>query len=328
MLDASYVLPIRRTGFDATEAEDLASYLRRLSPLVEVIVVDGSPQDVFARHAAAWGDAVALHRAPDADLHFAMGKVNGVVTGLGLASHERVVIADDDVRYDEDTLRRTIGLLDDAEVVRPQNWFDPLPWHALWDTGRTLLNRMTGGDWPGTLAVRRSVLLDVGGYDGDVMFENLELVRTVAAAGGREIVPLDVLVLRRPPSTDHFLRQRVRQAFDEFARPARLVLFLAIAPATGFALVTGRWREVVSVALGTVALAEAGRRRGGGTRVFPFRASLLAPCWVAERAVTSWLAVVERLRFGGVRYGGGVVPRAATPVRELRRRVAAVPARR
>ena len=38
-----------------------------------------------------------------------MGKVGGVLTGLRLASHARVIVADDDVRYDEATLRRWLG---------------------------------------------------------------------------------------------------------------------------------------------------------------------------------------------------------------------------
>ena len=37
------------------------------------------------------------------------------------------------------------------DLVRPQNYFEPLPWHARWDTARTLLNRGLGRDYPGTL---------------------------------------------------------------------------------------------------------------------------------------------------------------------------------
>ena len=171
---------------------ELTPYLRRLGRLVDdVVVVDGSAPDVYARHAAAWAGLVRHVRPED---ETPMGKVGGVLTGVRHARHEYVVIADDDVRYDGAALRRVVTLLDEAEVVRPQNVFRPRPWHARWDTGRTLLNRLTGGDWPGTLAVRRSALAATGGYRGDVLFENLELVRTVRAAGGREAVPLDLFV--------------------------------------------------------------------------------------------------------------------------------------
>jgi len=41
----------------------------------------------------------------------------------------------------------TTGLpLAGADLVGPQNFFDPLPWHARWDSARTLLNRASGGD--------------------------------------------------------------------------------------------------------------------------------------------------------------------------------------
>jgi hypothetical protein len=45
---------------------------------------------------------------------------------------------------------------------------------------------------------------------------------------------------------------------------------------------------------------------------------------VAERAVCVWLALGSRLAWGGIRYRGRVLPLAATPTRELRRRVAAM----
>ena len=75
--------------------------------------------------------------------------------------------------------------------------------------------------------------------------------------------------------------------------------------------------------MSTAAVAEWGRRRDGGAEYFPASSSLLAPGWLfVERGVCSWLAVAERVLHGGVRYRGSVLPRAATPVGELRRRYA------
>ena len=173
----SYILPIRSPTL--VLRDELPAYLRWLAERAETIVVDGSPAAIFAAHAAAWADALHVglrHVTPDGDLATEMGKVGGVLTGMRLASHQRVIVADDDVRYDEATLGQVVTALDFADVVRPQNYFDPLPWHACWDTGRILLNRVTGGDWPGTIAVRRSMLIATGGYDGRALFENLELV--------------------------------------------------------------------------------------------------------------------------------------------------------
>jgi hypothetical protein len=306
----TYVLPLR----DSKPRPDLTAYLRSLAERADVVVVDGSEPAVFDVHHEWW--RAVRHIAVSPDLVTPMGKVGGVLTGLHAARCDKVVIADDDVRYTQEQLERIEELLDHAEVVRPQNVFTVWPWHARWDTGRTLLARAWGGDWPGTLGVRRKVLLDAGGYRGDVMFENLELVRTVRAVGGREHLALDLVVDRLPPTARHFWGQRVRQAYDELARPGRMALELALLPA---ALLGGR-RVALTIVGGSVALAELGRRRAGGTRWYPFTSALLAPCWVAERAVTSWLAVATRVLRGGVRYGGGVLRDAASSERSLRAR--------
>jgi hypothetical protein len=83
-----------------------------------------------------------------------------------------------------------------------------------------------------------------------------------------------------------------------------------------------RWRAPAVTAAGLVALAEIGRRRAGGRTFFPAAASLFAPLWVLERGICSWLALRERLVRGGIPYGGGVVPRAASSPARLRRRFA------
>lgn len=315
--EVTYVLPIKAAA--ANTSAEFASYLSWLAQRAETIVVDGSATDVFAEHAAVWG-AYVRHVAPHADLATPMGKVGGVLTGVRLASHERVIIADDDVRYDDASLAQVARALDDHDVVRPQNYFEPLPWHARVDTGRMLLNRMTGGDWPGTLGVRRAVLRATDGYDGGVMFENLELVRTVCAAGGSEQVLLGAHVLRYPSSTRHFWSQRVRQAYDEMARPARLVVQLAVLPVVVVLVLRGQWQLLATGVAAIAAVAEIGRRRAGGTTVFPGSSSLLAPLWVAERAVCSWLALGAHVTLGGIPYRGTVLRQAATPMSVLEAR--------
>jgi hypothetical protein len=320
----AYVLPLRWQEFGPIE--ELVAYLGSLHNEVdEIVVVDGSPPSVFETNAAALR-GVATHIQPHPELDFRMGKVNGVITGVRECRGERIVLADDDVRYDPSTLRRTAALLDQADLVRPQNYFDQLPWHARWDTARSLLNRVfTGdlnfpvGDFPGTLAVRRDSFLSSGAYDGNALFENLELMRTISVAGGRVLTPLDLYVARRPPSTSHFYSQRVRQAYDDFAIPARIATFLAVGPMAIAALWRGRGRRVAAGAIASIGLAELGRRKAGGAQRFPFSGSLLAPVWMAERSLCAWLALGAKLR-GGVRYGDRRLPLSATPVRELRRR--------
>jgi hypothetical protein len=324
-INAAYVLPLRWS--EPGPIDELTSYLRSLREselIAELIVVDGSPPPLFESHAAALR-GVATHLAPHGDLSFPMGKVNGVITGVRECSCERIVIADDDVRYEPAALARALALLAEADLVRPQNYFSELPWHARWDTARSLLNRVfTGdpdfpvGDFPGTLAVRRGSFLRSGAYDGRALFENLELMRTIAAAGGTVITPLDLYVARRPPSTAHFLSQRVRQAYDDFAVPARIGAFLAIGPGAIELLRRGRGRHLALAALAIIGLAELGRRRAGGAERFPLGGALLAPAWVAERSLCAWLALGSKLR-GGVRYGDRRLAHSAGSMRRLRR---------
>jgi hypothetical protein len=320
-LPAEYVLPLRWAGEadDAGEARlsDLTAYLSVLRHLVDVTVVDGSPAPVFERHARAWGGLVR-HVAP-APRVGANGKVRGVMTGVTIARHDRVVLADDDVRYDSEVLARVVAALASAEVVRPQNYFVVLPWHARWDTARTLVNRAFGSDYPGTLGVRRDFLLAAGGYDGNVLFENLELIRTVRAAGGRELRADDLFVARLPPDVRHFVGQRVRQAYDGFAQPGRLAVELALLPLSVW--VARRPLRAMLAVMTAIAVAERGRRRAGGAAVFPAGSALWAPLWVIERAGCAWLAVWARLR-GGVRYQGARLYRAATPAGVLAARAA------
>ncbi len=314
-LDGEYVLPLRWD--DDGDLTELTAYLRELSSWLPVIVVDGSPPERFAVHSRAWAGLVR-HIRPQ-PWPGANGKVAGVVTGVRAARRQRLVIADDDVRYDRPTLQRVLELLDGADVVRPQNVFAPMPWHARWDTGRTLLNRAVRADYPGTFGLRRSTFLAMGGYDGDVLFENLEMLRTVRAAGGTVRAASDVFVIRRAPSTAHFWSQRVRQAYDDLAQPWRLVGDLAVWPLLVHALARRRPRRLVLAVLVVIGTAEVGRWRNSGRTVFPSTAALWAPVWVAERGTCAWLALGARVLRGGVSYGGGRLRTAAHSPRQLRR---------
>ncbi|TQJ34261.1 glycosyltransferase [Arthrobacter sp. SLBN-122] len=330
---AEYILPLRWS--EDSGLADLSDYLRRLVAWIPVTVVDGSAPHLFERHRAAFPAAVR-HLCPDSDGSPGQnafpdrpvvgrdahnGKVAGVMTGIRASSAEFLVIADDDVRYTREALAAVVHHLASADLVRPQNYFDPRPWHALWDTARTLLNRAWSADYPGTLGVRRSALLATGGYDG-VLFENLELIRTVKAAGGRERILPGLFVARRPPTARHFLRQRIRQAYDDFAQPRRLAAELALLPAViGAALFPARARRnaLLGLAGAAVTCAEIGRRRHHGTAVFPASAAWFAPLWALERAVCVWLAAAFRLA-GGVPYAGSRIRTAAHSEAELRRR--------
>jgi glycosyltransferase involved in cell wall biosynthesis len=316
----TYVLPIRRPCGAGVPPRELTDYLRHISRVAELIVVDGSEPVEFAAANVEWR-TLATHIPPDVSIAGRNGKVRGVLTGLRYASNDAVVLADDDVRYDDDSLHRVANLLAGADIVVPQNHFEPRPWHVVWDTSRTLVNRAFGFDFPGTLAVRRDAVLAAGGYDADVLFENLELIRTVQAARGRVVAPRDLYVRRLPPSSRRFLEQRVRQAYDDLARPARFAIALSVVP---FVIVARRrpWLNAAA-ATAAVVVAELGRRRGGGRSRFAPVSTAIAPLWWLERSVCSWIALGFRLS-GGCPYAGRRLLVAAHSRRALARRRAAI----
>ena len=150
-LAVEVVVPLRWDG--ASEAAhdadvvEMTAYLTRLCRLADVTVVDGSADDRYTQHRAAWAHlrpAVA-HGRPD-DRPGLNRKVVGAMTGIRAARHERVVLADDDVRLDAETLRALHDGLADADLVRPQNVFTRWPWHARWDGARSMLNRAVASD--------------------------------------------------------------------------------------------------------------------------------------------------------------------------------------
>lgn len=313
-LDAEYVIPLKWT--DDSDEDSLTRYLHGLSEIIDITVVDGSSAAMFERHQQCWSRYARVIRPAIRDEAAKNGKVAGVVEGLRQSRHERVVIADDDVRYSPDTLATVVRALENADLVRPQNYFTSLPWHARWDTARTLINRAVGADYPGTIAVRATPELLASGYSSDALFENLELIRTVHAQGGREKKLDDVFVGRIAPTARHFLHQRVRQAYDDFAQPARLLVELSL-----LSLVIGslkRPRRLMMLAVGATVLAEIGRRRRGGSAVFGRTSALWAPLWASERSITAWLALVARFR-GGIGYGDARLTLAAHSTRFIRR---------
>lgn len=312
MTTCTYVVPLRQIGMPVGDLADLVADVRRMRRAgCEVIVVDGSPPDDFARHAVALS-SLCVHVPPDPRHQCLNGKVHGVRTGIALASHEDVVIADDDVVYTGADIERVRGLLAVYDLVVPQNRFHPLPWWAVVETGRTLLNRAlrTAGDYPGTQAVRRSTFERIGAYDGDTLFENEEMRRHFVRQGARVAHARDLIVARRPPSLAKWREQRVRQAYEDLDMPLKTTVFAALLPiAVVLAFTGGLVWFVVAVAVVSMLLAAVGRRGAAARAAFLPRAVLLAPLWVVERSVSVYRALFARAVRGGCPYGGRVIAR-------------------
>ena len=305
----TYLLPIRRVRVNQEEVADFVQYFQSLRRAgCEVLVVDGSPADVFAAHHRAWRD-VCRHVTVDPQYTYLNGKVNGIHTGVPLASCEYIILADDDIRYTATDVVRACRLLDHHEMVRPQNYLRPLPWWARMEAARMLINRgvLRTGDYPGTCALRRSTMLRVGHYDGDVLFDNEEIVRHFALHGARVAYARDFFILKRPPTFQKWIEQRPRQAYEDFVMRAKTALFMSLLPvacALGLALGTRAllcFSALVSICAMLLALLGIGRDRA--YKFFSAYVILYAPLWVLERALSVYWALYWRLTRGGYPFG-------------------------
>ncbi|MBA2338968.1 MAG: glycosyltransferase family 2 protein [Pyrinomonadaceae bacterium] len=304
----TYLLPIRRVRFNEAEAADFGEYFKLLAAAgCEVLVVDGSPSDVFNQHEAAWA-CLCRHTAVDPQHTYLNGKVNGIHTGVALASFESIIQADDDIRYTADNINRICSLLEEYEMVRPQNFLRPLPWWARMEAARMLVNRalLPAGDYPGTCGFRRTTFRRVGHYDGDVLFDNEEIVRHFRLRGANILYANDFFILKRPPTLAKWLEQRPRQAYEDFVMRLKTFFFLLLIPLALLLLFSFGWKALLIyvsfVSFGSALLAIRGRRNGAN-KVFPFFVCLYAPLWFFERSLSSYWALYWRARHGGYPFG-------------------------
>jgi hypothetical protein len=305
----TYILPIRRVRARRQEVDELAKYFRKLAQEdCEVVVVDGSSPHIFAEHHHAWRK-LCRHVTVDRKYTYLNGKVNGVHTGVDLANCESIILADDDIRYTPEDIRRAHKLLKRHDMVRPQNYLAPLPWWGRTETARMLINRgvLRTGDYPGTCAFRRTAFLRFGHYDGDVLFDNEEIVRHFLVNGADVCYALDFFIMKRPPTLQKWLEQRPRQAYEDFDLRAKTVLFMSLLPATiALALINGAHAVLaflLVVSVGAGLLAGRGLLRNRAYRFFPVHVIVYAPLWVLERSLSVYWALYWRLAYGGYPFG-------------------------
>ena len=305
----TYILPIRRVRALRREVDDLAEYFRKLAREgCEVLIVDGSSPEIFAQHDHAWCK-LCRHVPVDRRYTYLNGKVNGVHTGVDLASCESVILADDDIRYTPEDIRRACELLKRHDMIRPQNYLAPLPWWARTEAARMLINRgvLRSGDYPGTCAFRRSACLRFGHYDGDVLFDNEEIVRHFILNGGDVCYALDFFILKRPPTLRKWLEQRPRQAYEDFDMRAKTLLFLSLLPAAmALGVYSGAGAALAFlfvISACAAVLAGLGLLRDQTYKFFPVHVMFYAPFWVLERSVSVYWALYWRLVHGGYPFG-------------------------
>jgi hypothetical protein len=313
MKRCTYLLPIRRTSFSATESAELADYFRTLNDAgCDVLVIDGSIAPVFQQHGEIWS-SLCRHEEVDRSFGYLNDKVNGIHTGVSLATIEKIILADDDIRYAPAQIDRVCELLDDLEVVRPQNFLAPLPWWARMEAARMLINRATlrTADYPGTCAFRRATMLRVGHYDGDVLFDNEEIIRHFARAGATITYATNLFVQKRPPRFRKWIEQRPRQAYEDFGLRTKTALFFSVpilAALFGYVSgVKGFVFYLLTVFVIAIALAAAGWFRGSASQYFPCSVCFFAPLWIIERSLSTYWALYWHLAHGGYPFGDKIL---------------------
>ena len=311
----SYLLPIRRIVFSITEAEKFASYFRALKAAgCEVIVIDGSAPAVFEAHAAVWG-SICRHEPVNRRFTYLNDKVNAIHTGIAIAANEKIILADDDVRYRAEEIALICERLERFDVVRPQNFVAPLPWWSRVEAARMLINRATlrMADYPGTCAFRRSAALYAGEYDGDVLFDNEEMIRHFARRGLKIDHQIDLFIRKNPPPFRKWLEQRPRQAYEDFGLRGKTLFFATLLPLAVFLAFAGQGQALmflaIVLAVGSILIAAAGRARGEASQVFPQSACWFAPVWILERAASTYAAFSWYLVRGGYPFGDRILSR-------------------
>jgi hypothetical protein len=295
----TYLVVIERDRQPADDLRALASYLSTISLAnCEVIVVDGSPSATFESNRAVlrW---VARHVAARPRHRNFNGGIDSVRAAVDVSSCDKIIVADENVRYDAAAIERVCDLLDQHEVIEPQDYFEPLPWWSGIEAGRMLVHRGVEPlpDHGATFGIRKSSVRGLRGVD--IAWSNGEdAVRRLASQGAEVFSACDVFVRRLPPPLDQWLRDRPRQADDDFGMPVKTAFFFALLPVAIVLATLGGIRVAGgyagAIALGSVVLALRGR--GGATTFFPLRACLCAPLWVFERSVSVYWALFRKLR--------------------------------
>lgn len=307
----TYLFPIKAGSIEPQKIEELRHYWTKLNRLgCEVLVVDGSEEEIFRHHEKAWTNC--RHIGVDPRYTFLNGKVNGLITGVLAAGHELIIMGDDDIRYEPEDIQRMLDGLGEYDLVKPQNYFDPNPFWTRIDTGRILLNRayFPEGDFPGTFGFRRSVFLAAWPYDGDVLFDNEEVVKHLQNRGARILFDRDFFIRRLPPNLNKWIEQRPRQAYEDFIMKKRTAFFLSCLPALGLlgALKGKKAAGMLGLVIAgfSVLKAQKGRNKKVA-RYLPAYTPFYAPLWVLERSLSIYLALYWKIAKGGYPFGDRII---------------------
>ncbi|HUR79651.1 MAG TPA: hypothetical protein VM733_02730 [Thermoanaerobaculia bacterium] len=292
----SYVVHVQSATASASELRELATYFSSLGVAgCDVVILDSSPRLQFELNARIlrWvGRHVAVrseYRAP--------GGVDLVRAAISYAACEKVIIANEDVRYTTEAIAQLCELLEMHEVVEPQDYLDPMPWWSGIDAGRMLIHRgiEPQPDHGATFGFRRSAIRGLRGLPSSPDAH----ARRLIAVGAEVHSASDVFVRREPAPLSEWMTSRPRLAGDDFTLPFKTAFFFSLVPVLLLLAAMGgpRFAGVYASVIAFAAVGLAARGRAGTAAMhFPLRACLFAPLWVLERSMSVYWALFNKLR--------------------------------
>jgi len=296
----SYVVVLDDPSVGAGDVRNLAAYLSTVSVAgCEIVIIDDTERFERNRRVLRW---VGRHLAALPRHRSITGSVDAVRAACDLAACEKVIVASPRARYTAAQLDEICSLLEEHEVVEPQDYCDPLPWWGGIDAGRVLVHRGIEPlpDHGATFGFRRSVVRGLRSLDS-LELAGDDAVRRLQSVGAEIRSPDDLFVRCEPPSIGSWLRDRARQAGDDFSMPVKTAFFFAMIPLITLLASFGGARLAGSYAgaVAGVSLLLAVRGRSGASGVFPLRACLFAPLWILERSVSVYWALLRKMSGGG-----------------------------
>lgn len=300
----TYIFTIQRTSISAAEIQEISYYLSLLNSTgCEVIVVDGSPLEVYAAHEGAWF-SLCRHVKIASRYHSTSLHINSLYTGISMAQCQKIIFASDTVRYTPDDLLRMCELLEHFELVRPQNYLFPLNWWSQIESVGILVNRtiLPGGDSPETFGFKTPAFQKFCSRK-DKAFETAEdVTRQFIMHQAKVCFALDFLIQRNSPSFKDWCSECFRDTYKNFSFGLKPWIFLLMIP-LGILLSLFLGTQFlgfyfVSILLNLITITFLGRFRGG-SRFFPLKLSFAAPAWLAERILCHYKTLFWLLTPGG-----------------------------
>ena len=297
----SYLVVLENASRPADQLHDLAAYLSDIAASdFEVIVVDASSPEHLEenRRVLRW---VCRHTAAKPQHVTGFGKIDVLRAAIDLASCDKVIVADEHVRYSPEALDDVTALLEMHEVVEPQDYFDPMPWWGGIEAGRILVHRSISPipDRGSTFGFRKRSVSGLRSLDHAALAH--DYVRRLASQGAEVFTSMQLFVRRMPPAFSDWIRELPRRAEEEFRMPATAVLFFMLIPSLIAVTLLGGARMAGTIAAG-IAFASIGlalRGRIGAGRFFPWRACFFAPVWILQRSVSIYCGLLWRVSRGG-----------------------------